>query len=151
MCNGKGAIVTVVKSSGGYIFEGYTDVSWRHIQGFRMSSESFLFSLKDHAGIGPVKMPIKSGKTGHAVYHLQVMAQLLEAVLISSLPRMQMQILHLLVMLAIPITTSWLDQRTSLYQSSKSFSFNPITLGLLVGVLHFTDDSIHFTRWIRVQ
>jgi hypothetical protein len=25
--------------------------------------------LKDHAGIGPVKMPIKSGKTGHAVYH----------------------------------------------------------------------------------
>ena len=82
---------------------------------------------------------------------IQVMAQLLEAVMISSLPRMQMQILHLLVMLAIPITTSWLDQRTSLYQSSKSFSFNPITLGLLFGVLHFTDDSIHFTRWIRVQ
>ena len=69
MCNGKGAIVTVVKSSGGYIFVGYTDVSWRHIQGFRMSSESFLFSLKDHAGIGPVKMPIKRAATGHAVCH----------------------------------------------------------------------------------
>ena len=69
MCDGKGATVTVVKSSDGYIFVGYTDVSWRQIQGFRMSSESFLFSLKDHAGIGPVKMPIKSGKTGHAVYH----------------------------------------------------------------------------------
>jgi hypothetical protein len=25
--------------------------------------------LKDQAGIGPVKMPIKSGKTGRAVYY----------------------------------------------------------------------------------
>ena len=28
MCDGKGATVTVVKSSDGYIFEGYTDVAW---------------------------------------------------------------------------------------------------------------------------
>jgi hypothetical protein len=33
------------------------------------SSVSFLYSLKDHAGIGPVKMPIKSNKTAGAVYH----------------------------------------------------------------------------------
>ena len=67
MCNGKGATVTVVKSSGGYIFGGYTDVAWGERGGWKSSAESFLFSLKDHAGIGPVKMPIKSGK--RAVCH----------------------------------------------------------------------------------
>ena len=28
-----------------------------------------MFNLKDHAGIGPVKMPIKSNKTDYAVFH----------------------------------------------------------------------------------
>ena len=81
MCDGKGATVTVVKSSGGYIFGGYTDVAWSGeaedshedsndvVQVFKSSTESFLFSLKDHEGIGPVKMPIKSDKTGRAVCH----------------------------------------------------------------------------------
>ncbi len=69
MCNGKGATVTVVKSSGGYIFGGYTDVAWGESKSWKTSIASFLFSLKDHAGIGPVKMPIKSGKTVHAVQH----------------------------------------------------------------------------------
>ena len=67
MCDGKGATVTVVKSSGGYIFGGYTDVAWRQSGQYKPSTESLLFSLKDHAGVGPVKMPIKS--TGHAVVH----------------------------------------------------------------------------------
>ena len=31
MCDGKGATVTVVKSSDGYIFGGYTDVAWDQI------------------------------------------------------------------------------------------------------------------------
>lgn len=35
----------------------------------KSSAKSFLFSLKDHAGIGPVKMPKMSNKTGHAVIH----------------------------------------------------------------------------------
>jgi hypothetical protein len=89
MCDGKGATVTVVKSSDGYIFEGYTDVAWGYgdvdgdvdgnadleedsdgnVEEFKPSAESFFFSLKDQAGIGPVKMPIKSGKTGRAVYY----------------------------------------------------------------------------------
>ena len=70
MCNGKGATVTVVKSSGGYIFGGYTDVAWSGGGGrYRSSSESFQFSLKDDEGIGPVKMPIISDETTDAVYH----------------------------------------------------------------------------------
>jgi len=69
MCDGKGATVTVVKSSGGYIFGGYTDVAWSGGGGWKSSSKSFLFSLKDHAGVGPVQMPIKSDSTGYAVQH----------------------------------------------------------------------------------
>jgi len=74
MCDGKGATVTVVKSSGGYIFGGYTEVAWSGVAwsggvGYKSSTESFLFSLKDHAGVGPVKMPIKSDQTDYAVYH----------------------------------------------------------------------------------
>jgi len=69
MCDGKGATVTVVKSSGGYIFGGYTDVTWGQSGQCQSSTDSFLFSLKDHAGVGPVKMPIKRNMTETAVYH----------------------------------------------------------------------------------
>ena len=69
MCDYKGATITVVKSSNGYIFGGYTDVAWGTNPGYKSSSVSFLYSLKDHAGIGPVKIPIKSTKTLHAVHH----------------------------------------------------------------------------------
>eukprot|EP00979_Chaetoceros_neogracilis_P003672 scaffold652_cov188-Chaetoceros_neogracile.AAC.18 len=71
MCDDKGATITVVKSSDGYIFGGYTDVAWGTDNDYKFSSVSFLYSLKDHAGIGPVKMPIKSHKTEHAVFHIQ--------------------------------------------------------------------------------
>jgi|AntRauTorckE5430_2_1112549.scaffolds.fasta_scaffold04752_1 hypothetical protein len=69
ICDGKGATITVVKSSDGYIFGGYTDVVWGTNPAYKSSSVSFLYSLKDHAGIGPVKMPIKINQSRHAVYH----------------------------------------------------------------------------------
>jgi hypothetical protein len=69
MCDGKGATITIVKSSNGYIFGGYTDVVWGIDGHSKTSSVSYLYSLKDHAGIGPVKMPIKSNKTAFAVVH----------------------------------------------------------------------------------
>ena len=69
MCDGKGATVTVVESSDGYIFGGYTDVAWGTNGEWKSSTESFLFSLEDYEGIGPVKMPIKSDMTDFAVLH----------------------------------------------------------------------------------
>eukprot|EP00979_Chaetoceros_neogracilis_P012632 scaffold3389_cov188-Chaetoceros_neogracile.AAC.7 len=69
LCDGKGATIVVVKSSAGYIFGGYTDVAWGTNDWYQSSSVSFLYSLKDHAGIGPVKMPIRSDRKGEAVYH----------------------------------------------------------------------------------
>jgi hypothetical protein len=83
MCDGKGATVTVVKSSDGYIFGGYTNVAWEEKGRYKSSAESFLFSLKDKAGIGP---SFGSGRV------------------ISVLPRMQMQILALTAMLAMRIS-----------------------------------------------
>jgi hypothetical protein len=71
LCDGNGATITVVKSRDGYIFGGYTDVAWRTDNDYKSSSVSFLYSLKNHAGIGPVKMPIKSNKTVHAVHFNQ--------------------------------------------------------------------------------
>jgi hypothetical protein len=65
----KGATTTVVKNSDGYIFGGYTDVAWERNGSYKSSSVSFFYSLKDHAGIGPVKMSIKSDMTESAVYH----------------------------------------------------------------------------------
>eukprot|EP00979_Chaetoceros_neogracilis_P012637 scaffold3389_cov188-Chaetoceros_neogracile.AAC.12 len=69
ICDGKGATIVVAKSSDGYIFGGYTDIAWGIISDYKASSVSFLYSLKDHAGIGPVKMPIMSDMTESAVYH----------------------------------------------------------------------------------
>jgi hypothetical protein len=69
LCDGKGATITVVKSSAGYIFGGYTDVAWGGDAGYKSSSVSYLYSLKDDAGIGPVKMSIMRDLTAYAVYH----------------------------------------------------------------------------------
>jgi hypothetical protein len=70
ICDDKGATVTVVKSSDGYIFGAYS-VEWRQSSGvYKSSAKAFLFSLKDHAGaVGPVKMPILSNNTEKAVIH----------------------------------------------------------------------------------
>eukprot|EP00957_Ditylum_brightwellii_P211825 15366643-Ditylum_brightwellii.AAC.2 len=70
MCDDEGATVTVVKCSDGYIFGGYTDVAWGQSGEWKSSAKSFMFSLKDHAGIGPVKMPMMEDvQYQYAVYH----------------------------------------------------------------------------------
>ena len=104
ICDDKGATVTVVKSSDGYIFGAYS-VEWRQSSGvYKSSAKAFLFSLKDHAGVGPVKMPILSNNTEKAVIHDSSYGPMFGMVMISVLPRMQMKILHLLAMLAIRIS-----------------------------------------------
>jgi hypothetical protein len=68
-CNYKGATVTIVKTSDGYVFGGYNDQSWDGNNGnWKSSNEAFLFSLKCHGGLAPTKMKIKSGQNHSAVY-----------------------------------------------------------------------------------
>ena len=68
-CNNKGATITVVKTSEGYVFGGYADQSWASSGSWKSSNEAFLFSLKCHGGLGPTKMKLKSGQSAYATYN----------------------------------------------------------------------------------
>eukprot|EP01083_Nonionella_stella_P028897 79641_1 len=68
-CDDKGATVTIVKTSDGYVFGGYSDKSWKSNNAiWKSSNEAFLFSLKCHGGLAPTKMKIKSGLNQFVVY-----------------------------------------------------------------------------------
>jgi hypothetical protein len=57
-CDSKGATVTVIKCTGGFVFGGYADVSWHSGNSHSQSAQAFLFSLHSPSGVGPVKLPL---------------------------------------------------------------------------------------------
>lgn len=69
----KGATIVLVKTTEGYIFGGFTDVAWSApfsvFGNYKSSQNSFLFSLKCHEGLPPIKMGLKEGKHQHATRH----------------------------------------------------------------------------------
>jgi hypothetical protein len=65
-CDNKGATVTVIKSTGGYVFGGYADVAWASTGQWQPSSNAFLFALQYPSGVAPVKMPVLQPQ--HAIY-----------------------------------------------------------------------------------
>eukprot|EP00802_Teleaulax_amphioxeia_P018270 Tamp_18461.p1 GENE.Tamp_18461~~Tamp_18461.p1 ORF type:complete len:223 (+),score=27.34 Tamp_18461:3-671(+) len=69
-CDGKGATITVIKCSGGFVFGGYADVPWSSHRGsyagYTHSSKAFLFSLHGPSGLCPVKLPLVQDP-GHAM------------------------------------------------------------------------------------
>jgi hypothetical protein len=69
-CHKRGATLTIVKTNDGYVFGGYSDQSWTHSDDgvFKSSKDAFLFSLKCHGGLAPMKMRIKPGLNSGAVY-----------------------------------------------------------------------------------
>jgi len=50
-CDARGATVTVIRSTDGYIFGGYSDVDWSGDRGWVTSNDAFLFLLNS-AGLG---------------------------------------------------------------------------------------------------
>lgn len=68
MCDNKGAKITIVKTSEGYVFGGYSDQSWAGNGSYKSSDDAFMFSLKCHAGLAPTKMKLMYGKNSDAVY-----------------------------------------------------------------------------------
>ena len=65
-CNGKGATITIVRSTNGYIFGGYNPVSWsssdeRGIGVYSTAPDAFLFSLTNPAGTKPTKYCVEEG------------------------------------------------------------------------------------------
>jgi hypothetical protein len=69
-CDDKGATVTIVKSTEGCIFGGYSDQSWenRVFGCCRSSSRAFLFSIVNPAGLAPMKLPLTGEINKFAVY-----------------------------------------------------------------------------------
>ena len=54
-CDGKGATVTLVKSTEGFVFGGYSDKAWHSRNNYVTSSRAFLFSFGNPSGHAPVK------------------------------------------------------------------------------------------------
>mmetsp|Transcript_23119 Transcript_23119/g.68192 ORF Transcript_23119/g.68192 Transcript_23119/m.68192 type:complete len:497 (-) Transcript_23119:326-1816(-) len=55
-CDGKGSTLTVVRSTGGFIFGGFADVPWSSSERYTSSAKAFLFTLQVHSGLAPTKM-----------------------------------------------------------------------------------------------
>ena len=68
VCDEKGATLTEVKSSEGYIFGGYSSASWASSGGWTESRDAFLFSLKCHAGLSAVRMNLIDSISSGAIY-----------------------------------------------------------------------------------
>ncbi|XP_062522994.1 uncharacterized protein LOC134197664 [Corticium candelabrum] len=67
-CDNKGETISVIRTAGGYLFGGYTDVPWSTSGTYKQSSQSFLFAFRSSAlGNTPVKATIAS--SGNAVFH----------------------------------------------------------------------------------
>ncbi|KAL9951575.1 hypothetical protein ACROYT_G044259 [Oculina patagonica] len=67
-CDNKGPTVTVVKSTGKYIFGGYTEQPWDGSGTFKKAPDSFLFSLVNPSGLPPTKIPLIAGEVGKAIW-----------------------------------------------------------------------------------
>ena len=67
-CDGKGATITVIKCSGGFVFGGYADVPWNSHSWHIPSPKAFLFSLHGPSGLCPVKLPLLFQNRGHALF-----------------------------------------------------------------------------------
>jgi hypothetical protein len=55
-CSNKGETVTIIKSTNGYIFGGYTPIPWSSSNTYSFNVKSFLFSMKNPGGTAPTKI-----------------------------------------------------------------------------------------------
>ena len=71
LCDGQGATVTVMVSSSGHTFGGYTEVSWSSpAEGkWVAGSDSFLFSIVNPHGDAPTRFPLPSKPHPKAMWH----------------------------------------------------------------------------------
>ena len=68
-CDNKGETVSVIRTTGGYLFGGYTDIPWTSTAEWKASAQSFLFAFISHSlANSPVKMDVL-GSDCYAVYH----------------------------------------------------------------------------------
>ncbi|CAF1446238.1 unnamed protein product, partial [Didymodactylos carnosus] len=71
LCDGKGATMTIIQSNDdpGYLFGGYTTVSWSSTCSWQPDPQAFLFTLTNPHNIPPTKYHVKEKSMQFAVYH----------------------------------------------------------------------------------
>lgn len=72
----KGPTITVIQSSNGYIFGGYTPISWNTNNVYQYDPKCFLFSLKNPAN-KPVMMPCTGPHVNnqHGIYQVCIISK----------------------------------------------------------------------------
>eukprot|EP00957_Ditylum_brightwellii_P139481 10630243-Ditylum_brightwellii.AAC.1 len=58
-CDDKGPTLTIIQSTGGYVFGGFCDTAWSSDERDKTSPKAFLFTLKCHSGLPPTKMRLR--------------------------------------------------------------------------------------------
>jgi hypothetical protein len=66
LCDDQGPTLTIIQDVQGYVFGGFTEVSWGG-GGERKSPHAFLFALRCYAGVGPTRMDLQDPNGGDAV------------------------------------------------------------------------------------
>ena len=66
LCDNKGPSITVVRSTGNFVFGGYTSVPWTSAGEYKRDAASFLFSLRNPTN-SPAKLLVTHPE--YAVYH----------------------------------------------------------------------------------
>jgi len=68
LCDDKGATMTVIKSSEGWMFGGFTTQSWSGNPVWKKDPQAFIFTLTNPHNIPATKFSIKDGEQQHAIY-----------------------------------------------------------------------------------
>src|SRR3989338_5413241 len=68
LCDNKGATITIIKSSKGFIFGGFSSISWNSTISDYEDSSSFIFSLTNPNGTEPMKFDKKRTQSKKSIY-----------------------------------------------------------------------------------
>ena len=68
-CDNQGPTITLCKHEKGYIFGGYSSISWTGQGGYHQAPNSFLFTLTNIHGTEPTKFILKNNNDTCSVYH----------------------------------------------------------------------------------
>ncbi|XP_048258954.1 interferon-induced protein 44-like isoform X2 [Haliotis rufescens] len=68
-CDHKGATVSVCYNTAGYVFGGYTSVSWSSDGYWTSDQHAFLFKLQAANSFQPQQYPVKTANVQNTVYH----------------------------------------------------------------------------------
>lgn len=68
LCDNKGPTLTLIQSSAGHLFGGFTAASWEGLKTYKSDPSTFIFTLSNPHNIAPTLYPLKFEETHHAIY-----------------------------------------------------------------------------------